>query len=170
MSATDTATSPPAGTADPGTDVEAFVEWFAEGWRAPTSARSVYEHFVARLDPQVRLVQPQLPELVGHEQFRTGFVEPLFELMPDLHGEVENWAARGNVVYVQIALRGTMGGRPAAFASCDRITLRDGLMVERVAFMDPTPVLQAALASPRVWPAFARTQLRNLRLRAGRQS
>ena len=152
------------------TEVEAFVEAFGEGWRPPTSAESVTRHFLPMLQPDVRLIQPQLPVLVGHEQFRTGFVEPLFELMPDIHGTVEHWAARGDVVYIVIALRGTLGGKPAGFTSCDRITLRDGLIAERIAYMDPTPLVQAAIGRPRAWPGFARMQLRNLRQRAGRQA
>jgi ketosteroid isomerase-like protein len=150
------------------TEVEAFVEAFAEGWRAPNDLERMVAHFTPMLTPDVRLVQPQIPTLVGREQFRTGFAEPLFALMPDLHGEIEGWAARGDVVYIQIQLRGTLAGRPAGFRSCDRITLRDGLMAERVAFMDPTPIVTAVLTRPRAWPTFARTQLSNLRLRAGR--
>lgn len=150
------------------TEVEAFVEAFAAGWGAPNDLERMVAHFTPMLDPQVRLVQPQIPDLVGHEEFRTGFAEPLFALMPDLHGEVEHWAARDDVVYIQVVLHGTMGGRPAEFRSCDRITLRDGLIAERVAFMDPSPLLQAAVTRPRVWPALARTQLRNVRLRLRR--
>lgn len=147
------------------TEVEAFVEAFAEGWRAPNHLERMVAHFQPMLAPDVRLVQPQIPTLVGREQFRTGFAEPLFALMPDLHGEVEGWAADGELVYIQIRLEGTLAGRPATFSSCDRITLRDGLIAERVAFSDPTPLVVAVLTRPRAWPVFARTQLRNLRLR-----
>lgn len=152
------------------TEVEAFVEAFAQGWRAPNDLERMLAHFTPMLAPDVRLVQPQIPTLVGHEEFRTGFAEPLFELMPDLHGEVEAWAARGDLVFVQIRLTGTLAGRPAGFTSCDRITLRDGLIAERVAFMDPSPLVTAALTRPRALPTFARMQARNVqrRLRKGR--
>ena len=46
--------------------------------------------------------------------------------------------------------------------TCDRIQLRDGKAVERVAYLDPAPLLKAVAASPRVWPRFIRTQLGNL--------
>jgi ketosteroid isomerase-like protein len=147
-----------------GTEVEAFVEAFAQGWRAPNDLERMMAHFTPMLTEDVRLVQPQIPTLVGREQFRTGFAEPLFALMPDLHGEVEQWAARGDVVFVQLVMRGTMAGREAGFTSCDRITLRDGLIAERVAFMDPAPLVKAVLTRPGAWPTFARTQLANLRL------
>jgi ketosteroid isomerase-like protein len=151
-------------------EVEAFVEAFAEGWRAPNDLERMVAHFTPMLTPDVRLVQPQIPTLIGREQFRTGFAEPLFALMPDLHGEVEAWAARGDVVFIQVVLRGTLAGRPASFRSCDRITLREGLIAERVAFMDPAPLVKAIVSRPRAWPAFARSQLTNLRLRFGRQA
>lgn len=155
-------------TVEQGTDLEAFVEAFAEGWRAPNDLHRMLAHFTPMLTEDVRLVQPQIPTLVGHEQFRTGFAEPLFALMPDLHGEVEDWAGRDDRVFVRIRLDGTMAGRPATFRSCDHITLRDGLIAERVAFMDPTEILTPVLGRPRAWPTFGRMQLRNLRLRTGR--
>jgi hypothetical protein len=45
----------------------------------------------------------------------------------------------------------------------DRITLRDGLAIERVAFLDPAPLLRAVLTRPRSWPRFARLQARQIR-------
>ena len=154
------------------TQVEAVVEAFTEGWRAPAGAAGLVRDFLPWLTEDVRLVQPQIPDLVGHEQFRTGFAEPLFELIPDLRGEVEGWAAGGeDLVYIQIRLFGTLGGRPFEFRSCDRITIREGRIAERIAFMDPTPLVAAVLTRPGAWPAFARVQRGNLqrRLRKGRQ-
>jgi ketosteroid isomerase-like protein len=113
-------------------------------------------------------VQPQIPTLVGFDEFRTGFAEPLFALMPDLHGEVEGWAARGSSVYIVVRLRGTLGGRPFEFRSCDHVTLRNGRIAVREAFMDPGPMLAAVLTRPRAWPTFARMQARAIRLRLGR--
>jgi ketosteroid isomerase-like protein len=165
VSATATATESKAS-------VEAFVEAFADNWRAPAGAAGLVESFLPLLHEDIRLVQPQIPDLVGYDQFRTGFAEPLFALMPDLRGEVEDWAARGDVVYIQVRLHGTLAGRPFEFRSCDRITLRDGRATERVAFMDPGPLVAAALIRPRAWPALARVQAASIRgrLRRGRRA
>ncbi len=152
------------------TDAAAFVEAFAAGWRAPTSMDAVTERFLPLMHPDVRLVQPQMPVVNGRHNFRRGMVEPLFTLVPDLHGEVLGWAAHDDVVFIELELSGTLGGRPIAFVSCDKITLRDGLIAERIAYMDPAPLLAAALARPRAWPAAARMQLRTLRQRLGRQT
>ncbi len=47
--------------------------------------------------------------------------------------------------------------------TCDRIRLRDGKAIERVAYLDATPLIKAVALSPRAWPKFLKTQLRNLR-------
>ena len=144
---------------------EAWVAGFAEGWRAPAGADGLVANFEPMLAPDVRLIQPQLPTLVGHDAFRRGFAEPLFTLVPDLHGRVVRWGSRGDDVFIEVELEGSLGGRPVRFTSCDRITLRDGVAIEREAHMDPTPLLLAVVRAPRAWPAFARVQLAGLRLR-----
>jgi hypothetical protein len=156
------ATAPPQA---PSPAAQAWVEMFAEGWRAPVDADSFADHFIAWLHPEIRLLQPQMPVLVGYEAFREGFVRPMFETFPGLHGEVAGWGARGDVVYIEVMLRGTFGGRPIEFTSCDRVTLRGEKAIERLAYSDPTPVLQAGLANPRAWLPLARFQIHQLRNR-----
>jgi hypothetical protein len=149
----------------PSPAAQAWVEMFAEGWRAPTDPDSFADHFIPWLHPEIRLLQPQMPVLVGYEAFREGFVRPMFETFPGLHGEVAGWGARGDIVYIEVRLRGTLGGRPVEFTSCDRIILRGEKAIERYAYSDPTPLLQAGLANPRAWPALARFQRQQLRNR-----
>jgi hypothetical protein len=141
----------------------AWVEMFTEGWRQPTDADSFCDHFEPWMDPEVRLIQPQLPPLVGLRAFRERFARPLFDLVPDLRGTVEGWAAREETIYIELRLEGTVGRRRVEMPTCDRITLRDGKAVERVAHLDATPLLVAVLLSPSAWPRFARTQLRSRR-------
>lgn len=87
----------------------------------------------------------------------------MFELVPDLHGTIENWSASGDRVYIELRLEGTIGRRRFTMHTCDRIRLRDGKAFERVAYLDATPLVKAVLRSPRAWPVFVRSQLRNLR-------
>jgi hypothetical protein len=138
----------------------AWVEGFAEGWRAPRDPDAFAAHFRPLLSPSVRLIQPRLPATVGYGAFEERFVAPLFALIPDLHGEVERWAARDDTLYIELTLRGSLGRRSFSLRACDRITLRDGLAVERESYFDPAPLLAAIAATPRAWPRF-------LRLRAG---
>jgi protein-S-isoprenylcysteine O-methyltransferase Ste14/ketosteroid isomerase-like protein len=155
-----------------GPDTEAGQAWvsaFAEGWQAPTSADAFADHFQSWFDPHVRLIQPQLPTLVGHRAFRERFARPLFVLIPDLHGQVERTATGADCAYIELTLRGTLGGRPVAWRVCDRATLRDGLVVERESYFDPLPLLRAILTRPRAWPALARTRMGQRRHRATRR-
>ncbi len=148
---------------------QAWVAAFAEGWQAPTSADAFADHFQPWFDPQIRLLQPQLPTLVGHRAFRERFARPLFVLIPDLHGQVERSAVGADCAYVELTLRGTLGGRPVAWRVCDRATLREGVVVERESYFDPLPLLRALLTRPRAWPALARARRRQGRHRAARR-
>lgn len=149
--------------APPEAGVAEFVDTFDEHWRAGGPADAFVARFAPLMDPEVRLVQPQLPTLVGKDAFRRGFAEPLFAVMPDARGAVRGWSAAGDVVYIEVDVMGTVGGRKVVLRSCDRITLRDGLIAQRVAFVDPTPLLRAVARHPRSWPTFIRTQLRGRR-------
>jgi hypothetical protein len=60
--------------ARPGTEAgQAWVLACAEGWLAPASGDAFADHFQPWFDPQVRLRQPLLPTLVGHQAFRERF-------------------------------------------------------------------------------------------------
>ena len=144
---------------------QAWVLAFAHGWLAPTSADAFADHFQPWFDPHIRLIQPQLPTLVGHHAFRERFARPLFALIPDLDGQVERFAIGANCAYIELTLRGTLGGRPVAWRVCDRATLHDGLVVERESYFDPTPLLRAVLTRPQAWPALARARRRPRRQR-----
>jgi ketosteroid isomerase-like protein len=139
---------------------QAWVLAFAHGWLAPASADAFADHFQPWFDPQIRLIQPLLPTLVGHQAFRERFARPLFTLIPDLDGQVERFAIGADGAYIELTLRGTLGGRPIAWRVCDRATLRHGLVVERESYFDPTPLLWAVLTRPRAWPALARARRR----------
>jgi hypothetical protein len=142
---------------------EAWVGMFTEGWANPVDADSFCDHFEPHLQDDVRMIQPSMRPIVGKRAFREEFARPLFDLVPDLHGIVENWAADGDTVYIELRLEGTVGGRPFTMHSCDRIKLHDGRATERFAYLDAAPLIKAVARSPRAWPKFAKTQLRSLR-------
>ncbi len=156
-----------------GTGLEAAQAWvaaFAEGWRAPASADAFADHFRPWFDPHIRLIQPGLPTLVGHQAFRDSFARPLFALIPDLHGDVERSAVGADCAYIELTLRGSLGGRPVAWRVCDRTTLLDAVVVERESYFDPLPLLRAILTRPRAWPSVARVRMLSRRLqRAARR-
>jgi ketosteroid isomerase-like protein len=139
-----------------------WVHGFSEGWRAPSGPNAFAAHFRDLLAPDVRLIQPQIPTIVGFRAFEEDFVRPVFELIPDLHGDVERWAARGEELYIELTLSGTLAGRPLSWRACDRVTLRDGVAVERESYFDPWPLIASVAATPRAWPRFLRQWARNL--------
>ncbi len=141
-----------------------WVEEFAAGWRAPTDADSFCDHFERVLDDDIRLIQPQLAETVGKRAFREEFARPLFDLLSEVRGTVESWASRAEgadeVVFVQLTIRAKLaGGRAVALHTIDKVTLRNGVAVERVASLDPLELLGGVALSPRSWPTFLRARL-----------
>jgi ketosteroid isomerase-like protein len=140
------------------TTAAAWVASFQAGWRAPRDAASFVAHFAPILAGNVCMVQPQAPITTGIDQFRRVVVEPLFTLAPDIRAEVDGWAAHGDVIYIAITVRATIGGRPVSWHVIDQVTLRDGAAVQRVSHFDPTPLLRAIVTRPRSWPRFLRAQ------------
>lgn len=134
-----------------------FAARFAEYWRAPTP-----ERLSLVLADRVRLVAPMTPvteTLVAGQRVFAG----LFELIPDLTGEMHRWGATDDGVLIEFTLGGTVGGKPIAWHAVDRFILgEDGLATERVNYFDPMPVARAAATRPRAWPAFLRSRLRQL--------
>ncbi|HEY0392603.1 MAG TPA: nuclear transport factor 2 family protein [Solirubrobacterales bacterium] len=132
-----------------------FTRRFAEYWRAPSPQR-----LDMLLAEDVRLVAPMTPVTHTLEEARTAFAG-LFELIPDLSGEVHRWGATADGVLIEFTLSGTVGGKPISWPAVDRIALgRDGLASERISYFDSAPIGLAALRRPRAWPAFVRSRLR----------
>lgn len=139
-----------------------WVAGFTEAWREPRGPDAFIMRCRGLLAPDVRLIQPQVPTTVGFRAFEEQFVAPVFALIPDLHADVERWARREDSLYVEFTLRGTLAGRPLSWRACDRVTLLDGLAVERESYFDPSPLIAAVAMTPSVWPKFLRLQARNL--------
>jgi ketosteroid isomerase-like protein len=153
----------------PPSAAERWLAGFVEGWRAPRGPDAFIAHFRPMLGPHVRLVQPQSPTVTGVRAFEEQVVRPLFAVLPDVRGEVERWAANGDVLYVELTLHATLGGRAVRLRACDRITLNDGLAIERESYFDPGPLLAAIARTPRAWPAFLRAQVRSRKHRPKRR-
>src|SRR5438552_17453097 len=103
------ATDVPEVEAAPVRSARDWVDGFKEGWRAPRGADAFIAHFRDMLADDIRLIQPQLGATVGRRAFEDQFVRPLFELLPDLHADVERWAVNGDEIFLEITLRATLG-------------------------------------------------------------
>ena len=141
--------------ATPTVDAEEFVRFFAAGWRAPKPDAFI-EHFAARMAPPVRMIQPLAPTTEGVDAFGAMF-RGLFEVFPDYEVRVEDWAARGDTVYIWLTHSATIGARKLSWPGVDRIILNEeGKITEREAIFDPTVQLPAILRAPRLWPRLIR--------------
>jgi len=135
-----------------------FAARFAEYWRAPTP-----ERLSLVLADRVRLIAPMTP-VTDTLTAGQGAFAGLFELIPDLTGEVHRWGATEDGLLIEFTLSGTAGGKPISWGAVDRFVLgEDGLATERVTYFDSMPVALAAATRPRAWPAFLRSRLRQLR-------
>jgi ketosteroid isomerase-like protein len=134
----------PAGVDGP-EDAAGFVERFEREW-----GRSDADALAALLTEDVVLMQPMMPRTVGREASRRAFAR-LFRLIPDLHVEVRDWAARADVVLIEFTLSGSFGGRELSWPAVDRIRLRDGLVAERISYFDALPLAIEMLKRPRGW-------------------
>ena len=141
---------------------EDFVRFFGEGWAKP-KPDGFLDHFRPRFHPDAYLEQPTLPPATGLVEIEERFRE-LFALFPDYLVTVDDWAERGDVVWIGVTHSTTVGRRTASWRGVDRIVLEDGLLRERVAFFDSMATLPPALLAPRTWPTLLRW---NLRTRSG---
>lgn len=139
-------------------DAAEFVEFFAAGW-ALGARGDFFAHFLPRVHADAVFEQPLARAAHGPDGLRELF-EPLFEAIPDLHGEVVRWGATSDGVIVELDLRGSMGGKPLAWTTLDRIVLEDGLILSRKAHFDPLPLVAQLLGHPiataRLLPALLR--------------
>jgi hypothetical protein len=141
-----------------GSRADELVDWFAEAWRSPVYA-SFCAHVASRLAPGARMVQPLVRTHAGPEAFCRN-IAPLFAAIPDVHARVLGWSGDEREVFIEFHLQGTLGRRFVRLHVCDRFSLRDGLVTERVSFFDPAPLLGAALRDPRALVALARMRRR----------
>ncbi len=130
--------------------MEEVVRAFTEAWAAPA-----VERFVALLAPDVRLLQPVTPTIVGREAARREF-RRLLRWLPDIHGVVDEWSVAGNTALIAWRLRFTLGGASFELRIVDRLVVRDGLIAEREAYFDSLRFLLATLARPAAWTGYLR--------------
>jgi ketosteroid isomerase-like protein len=136
-------------TASTRTDAKEFVEFFAAGWElGARDAEGFFRHFRPRMHPETALIQPIAPPARGPGALRELF-GPLFKAIPDLTGTLRRWGQTDDGVFIELTLRGHLGGRPVEWTVVDRIILEDGKIRERRSYFDPAPPLRAVALRPR---------------------
>jgi hypothetical protein len=126
-----------------------FVEFFEAGWKfGAHDADGFFRHFGPRMHPNTALIQPIAPPARGPRALQQIF-EPLFKAIPDLVGDLKRWGETVDGVFIELTLRGHLGGKPVEWTVVDRIILEDSLIRERRSYFDPTPLLKAVALRPR---------------------
>lgn len=131
------------------TDAEEFVEFFAAAWDiGATDPEGFFRHFERRMHHNAALIQPIAPPARGPGALRELF-GPLFMAVPDLTGTLRRWGETADGVFIEVTLRGHLGGKSLEWTVVDRIILEDGKIRERRSYFDPAPLLKAVALRPR---------------------
>ena len=126
-------------------------ERFREAWDVPDVDR-----FVALLHPDVRLVQPVTPTIVGRDAAREEF-RRLLRWLPDLRGTIDSSGiGQDGQLLIAWRMRFTLGRAPYELRIVDRIVVVDRLIREREAYFDSVRFLLATLRRPSAWPGYLR--------------
>lgn len=137
-------------------DAAEFVERFGTVWANPSPDR-----LNGLVHPDVEFIQPMEAVVRGHRE-ATAFWRRLFTLIPDARGEALSWGTRGEFVYIELRMFGTLGGKPLEWVVLDRIRLEDGKVRQRIAYFDPLPLVRAVVTRPRAWPTWLAGQRKRL--------
>jgi ketosteroid isomerase-like protein len=133
-----------------------FVRRFDTAWSRPSpDALNELVH------SDIEFIQPMEAPVHGHRD-AAAFWRRLLTLIPDLRGEVISWGFRGQHVYLEFRMFGTLGGKPFEWVVLDRIVLEDGRVRQRVAYFNPMPLVLAVLARPRSWLPYLTAQYQRL--------
>ena len=99
-----------------------------------------------------------MPRMVGKDAAREGFAR-LLALFPGIRGEVLRWSTEGDLLMIEMRMTVPAGSRPLVWDLVDRIELDDGLVQERITYMDSLPIVLGVLTRPSLWAAMARFYL-----------
>lgn len=125
-----------------------FIETFREAWRTPT-----LETLMAPLREDVRLIQPLSNPTSNKNQARKAFRQILFRF-PGLRGEISGGLGIANDVLIDWTMIVPIGHRDIRIPMIDKVTLSDGMVLERTAYFDPTPLMGPITRSPRTLGRF----------------
>jgi hypothetical protein len=101
------------------------------------------------------LLQPQLPPIRGKAAARAEF-RRLLCWLPGTSGVVDRTISAPGIAMIEWRLTFPIGRGGTTIPIVDRLLVRDGLVVERAAYFDQTPILLAVGARPWLLPGFAR--------------
>lgn len=120
-----------------------FIQQFRDVWSNPT-----LDDLMAPLREDVTLIQPLSAALNGKQAARKAF-RKILTRFPGLQGEVHGGLGNGEHVFIDWTMIVPIGRGEQRLPVIDKVTLIDGLVKERVAYFDPSPLFGPIARSPK---------------------
>ncbi|HEY3950528.1 nuclear transport factor 2 family protein [Phenylobacterium sp.] len=118
-------------------DAQDFVDRFAAAWAARDASA-----FLALWHPHGTLHYPFAGRVIAGREI--GALNDFTKAQsPHLVWNLVGWTRRGDVIVIEWRTTNRIGDREVAFGGVDKLTLKDGKIIEEVVYTDTAP-LQAA--------------------------
>ncbi|MGL4287727.1 MAG: nuclear transport factor 2 family protein [Phreatobacter sp.] len=116
------------------TEKQTFVDRFAAAWGARDGAA-----FLALWHPEGRLHSPFTQRVIKGSEI--GKLNDLTrKISPDLTWTPVDWTSRGEVVVIEWESRNRFGAKTITWRGVDKLTLRDGRIIEEIVHSDTAPL------------------------------
>jgi hypothetical protein len=127
---------------------------FARGWDTPDP--HAWDGLMAEdIELNQPLLLPGTTRKTWHDE-----AQRLVTLLPDIRGEVVSWAGHEDLMFIEVRLSATLGGKPLDFRAIDKLWLSpSGTVLRRDSFFDSSPLIQAVLRRPSAWLPWWRSGL-----------
>ena len=125
-------------------DVERFMRVYEEIW--PSFDADRLEKF-EMVHPEATIDHSGMERPIRGDE-EPDYVRGIKTAMPDISLETRSWAARGDVVFVEYAMKATVNGKRLAWDGIGRFKLRDGRVIDAIGRWD-TAAIQVALEAQR---------------------
>lgn len=145
------------------TDAERFMQHYMAVWPGFDADR-----LEEAIDPEATIHHSGMVSPIrGTEE--PGYVRAIKALMPDIELEVANWAANGDVVFIEYEMHGTLAGQALGWTGIGRFKLRGERAIEAIGRWDNLDLL-AQIDADVSTTAFAETAASMVAETAARQS
>lgn len=117
------------------TNAERFMQRYLEVWPSFDAGR-----LDLAIDPEATIHHSGMERPIrGVEE--PDYVRAIKALMPDIGLEVANWAANGDVVFIEYEMRGTLAGRSLSWTGIGRFKLRGARAIDAIGRWDNLDLL-----------------------------
>lgn len=119
-------------------DAERFVQKFTDVWGAKDPDR-----YPELFHPEGKLLHPDMKEPLTIDKL-PAYIRQILRAMPGLKLVPTDWAAKGETVFIEWTMSGTINGQFVEWRGADRFDLRGDRAIYGVAYFDSYPLRVAA--------------------------